>query len=134
MNYTALKTMKVQNSAGQIEIRKPGDKVPEALTWPNVNVYIKRGFLEADDQQSANAAVYTRKKIKPAVVADENAKNRSISKPPVSGQPLGSDKSSEDSDLTSMSRKDLNTYAKENHGVENPEKYPTKKALIEAFE
>ena len=46
--YTALQDIKVQMPDGSIETRTPGQPVPEAADWSNVQRYVAQGRLAAD--------------------------------------------------------------------------------------
>jgi hypothetical protein len=54
MSYTALRAMKVQTASGKYEMRKPGDPVPEAASWPNPGLWVKRGYLKKNDGKAAH--------------------------------------------------------------------------------
>lgn len=47
--YIALKSFKVQNEAGETRIVKPGDEIPEALSWRNAKSYVDRDWMHWDD-------------------------------------------------------------------------------------
>ena len=49
MSYTLLRSMKIQCADGRVEIRQPGAAVPEAATWQNPGIWVKRGYMKADD-------------------------------------------------------------------------------------
>lgn len=67
MGYTCTRPMKVQNlKTGKVELRQPGQPVPEAESWPNAAIWIKRGYIQADDHETAAASGYTRDKLLPA--------------------------------------------------------------------
>ena len=44
--YVAKTTIKVQGIDGKVRIAKPGDEIPEAFAWRNVDAYIREGRIE----------------------------------------------------------------------------------------
>jgi hypothetical protein len=49
MSYVALRSIKVQRPDRSLEIRSPGDPVPEAKTWRNVELWVRRGYITPAD-------------------------------------------------------------------------------------
>jgi len=49
MPYVALRSIKVQKSDRTVEVRNPGDPVPEADTWRNVELWVRRGYVAPGD-------------------------------------------------------------------------------------
>ncbi len=80
--------MKVQKADGSVELRQAGEPVPEAATWANPGVWIKRGWIQADDHATSMESGYTRGKLKPMIPAGPAAIARSTSHVPVPGKPL----------------------------------------------
>jgi hypothetical protein len=143
MPYVVIKPMKVQKADGTIEIRQPGEAVPEADGWANPGIWVKRGFLAPTDQATANASGYMREKLKPMVEAGEDAAQRAEAPVPQPGQPLPGYQGQsapevvdgeEDpmAELLGLNRGDLNALA-EDCCVEDPEKMPNKAAVAEAI-
>ena len=142
MGYVCVKPTKVQNDSGQVEIRQPGESVPEAANWPNPGMWIKRGYIRTDDHETAIASGYTREKLLPMREStDEDIARGAGTLVPKAGVPLppGRDDPGgllEDSDskseLMSLSRADMESLATE-HGVENASDYPNKGELADAI-
>lgn len=147
MGYICLKPMKVAltDGSGRTELRRPGDAVPEASTWANPALYIRRGWISATDGDTMRASGYHRDKLKPMVVADAAAKARAQAPVPQTGEQLPgykgpeSEEKSTDSDqdeaiaeMMELSRSDLDALAEE-HGVDDSDKMPNKRAVAEAI-
>ncbi len=137
MGYTCIRPMKVQNASGEVEMRKPGDAVPEADTWANPGLWIKRGFIQADDIETSRKAGYSREKLLPAREATPEDNQQAVSKVPQQGTPLpgvDTDDASDEqlSELLELSRSDLDALAEE-HGIGEPAKMPNKKVVAEAI-
>lgn len=57
MPYVALVALKIQRPDGTIEVRKPGEPVPEAEGWKNLDAYVRSrrvGFV-AETETPAKA-------------------------------------------------------------------------------
>lgn len=151
MGYIAVKSIKVQKSDGVIDIRKPGEEVPEAKDWPNAALWIKRGYIMPTDQESAVTAGLVREKLKPMVPADRAAVERGKAPVPQAGEDLpgyqgqmstsktdagsspGFDELSPGEkqyvrELEDLTREDLNTLATE-HGIKDAHRLPNKRAV-----
>lgn len=138
--------MKVQKADGSVELRQPGAPVPEAATWANPGIWIKRGWIQADDHATAVESGYARGKLKPMVPADPAAIARATSHVPIPGKPLPGMASpaadpalptlDEDQDtiseLKKMRREDLEKLAVE-HEIADPASYPNKDELAKAI-
>ncbi len=147
MSYTCIRPMKVQNANGVVEMRAPGDPVPEAASWPNPALWIKRGFIQADDHATVLESGYTRDRLLPMREATEADKKRGTGSPvPQRGKPLpghaakGDDTGDADGDaggddlseLMSLTRSDLDALAEE-HGIDAPGGMPNKEAVAKAI-
>ena len=90
MSYTCIKPMKVQNpKTGKVDLRNPGDPVPEADDWVNAGLWVKRGFLMPDDQETLNASGYVRDRLQPRRKATAKDIQRGNDAPiPQPGKPL----------------------------------------------
>jgi hypothetical protein len=72
MSYIALRSLKVQKADGTMEIRRPGDPVPEAATWKDVNRWVRRGWVaETDPSTIKSKKAVPRKKSVPASVKEK---------------------------------------------------------------
>lgn len=143
MTYVARKPMKVQTEKGTIELRQPGDPVPEAANWPNPQLWVRRGHISPDTNEPVPE--YERKKIQPMRKAEaedvERGQNLGQKPPPVvpSDVPKGPVVDEEPQDrmeeLMVLSRSDLNDLAAE-HGIEDAggkkNRTEVAKAIIEA--
>lgn len=49
MSYVALRSIKVQKPDRTMDVRGPGDPVPEAETWRNVELWVRRGYIAPAD-------------------------------------------------------------------------------------
>lgn len=142
MSYTCTKPMKVQVAPGKLEMRKPGDPVPEADTWANPGIWIKRGFIRPDDQETALASGYTREKLKPARPATDADAERGMNTPvPKTNKPLPGYQGqgnvlSADADtkteLMKMGREELEAFATD-RGLTDPSSYANKGLLADAI-
>ncbi len=88
MPYELVKAMKIQTADGKIELRQAGAPCPEADTWPNPAVWIKRGFIRPTDHETALKSGYARDRLKPMVPAGPAATARALSHVPAPGKPL----------------------------------------------
>jgi hypothetical protein len=125
MSYVALKPIKVQklgtdgkpvrNAQGRpiLELRQPGDAVPEAATWPDAGLWEKRGYIERNE--GVKPAKY--RAIKPEFVAVPK-KGAAVEEPTSKGEAAPS---SDLAELLELSKKDLSSLADE-LGVELPAK------------
>ncbi len=134
MPYELVKAMKIQTADGKVELRQAGLPCPEADTWPNPAVWIKRGFIRPIDHETALKSGYARDKLKPMVPAGPAAVARATSLVPVPGKPLpGVLDEDQDtiSELKKMKREDLDKLAAK-HEVADPASYPNKGELAKA--
>jgi type IV secretory pathway VirB10-like protein len=127
--YTALKAIKVQVGPGKVELRQPGDPIPEAANWPKVSSWIDSGHIKPDD--ATTVPRNSRQKLKPMVAAKKAAPL-----PPPPPAPPESDELPEEGDtrseLMAMSRREMNQFAEDNTDLD-PKSYPNKTALAEAI-
>lgn len=70
MSFVALKSIKVQTADGVIETRKPGDAVPEAAGWKNLQAYIDTKTIKRVGVDEKPAAKPT--KLAPRALDDAN--------------------------------------------------------------
>jgi len=68
MSYIALRSLKVQKADGTMDLRAPGDPVPEAANWKDVDRWVRRGWLSETDPVTIKAKKAPRKKSVPAKV------------------------------------------------------------------
>ena len=146
MGYTCTKPFKVQKADGTMELRRPGQPVPEAAGWANPALWIKRGFIQADDHETAKASGYARDRLEPMREATAADAKRAEAHVPMPNKPLpGSEPDggegegeglSEDQDtkseLMKLRRDELEGLASE-QGIEDPAEYPNKEALADAI-
>jgi hypothetical protein len=85
--YVAVKSIKVQVGPGKIEIRQPGQSVPEAENWPNPGLWVKRGFIRPADG-AAVVPGYDRGKLQPAREATAEDAKRGEAKVPAPNKPI----------------------------------------------
>lgn len=140
MGYICLKPMKVQVAPGVIEMRKPGDPVPEAENWPNPAIWEKRGFIKLDDGKPTPG--YDRSKLVDMKPADSAAVVRSqpVSAPvPKAGEPIEGytgqgnvEPTVSRDDLMALTRDQLNELAAQ-EGVEDADSMPNKGAVADAI-
>ena len=116
--YEAIRSMKVQAKHG-VEIRQPGDAVPEAAGWANPDLWVKRGYLKKVEAKEEKVAA-----VKLAVVPSEP-------EAPAPKRYVAIDEERMN-DLCMLKRKDLNERA-EDLGIERPERYPTKTDIARAI-
>lgn len=134
MSYIAARQMKVQVAPGKVEVRRPGEPVPEAEDWVNVGAYVRRGYLTHDGNKDLT---YDRRKLKPSVVADDAARARGAA-PGVTPAPLPPPlptpvpTTGPAADLMLLNRGDLDSLALE-HGVERPERMANKLLVVQAL-
>lgn len=55
MPYVALRSLKVQKADGSMELRKPGDLVPEADSWVDAERWVRRLWIAPVDSPSVMA-------------------------------------------------------------------------------
>ncbi len=79
--YIALRNIKVQTANG-VEIRKPGEAVPEAEKWPNPRLWIERGYIEFSGKGGKGLPVHHRGKTLPNRKAEESDLKRGGLKKP----------------------------------------------------
>jgi len=145
MSYTCMKPMKVQNlQTGKVDNRKPGDPVPEAASWPNPAVWVKRGFIQPDDAMTAQECGYVRGRLQPARASTEEDIRRGNSSTvpklnePLPGHAAGGAPADDHGDasprteLLKLSRSDMEASAKA-HGLSSPESYSNKGLLADAI-
>lgn len=139
MSYQCVRPMKVQTAEGKVELRNPGDPVPEADSWPNPGVWVKRGYIQKTDGKAVPGL--NREKLLPMHAAtEEDIKRGAGTVVPQPGKPLpGHEQKPElpqdadsKSELMSLKRDDLEALAEE-HGIENPSGYPNKGELADAI-
>lgn len=67
MSYIALRSLKVQKPDGKMDLRAPGDPVPEAAKWKDVDRWVRRGWIAETDPATIKTKKGTpRKKSVPA--------------------------------------------------------------------
>lgn len=148
MGYTLAKAMKVQRADGVVELRQAGAPCPEADTWANPAIWIKRGFLVPDDHETALASGYTRDRLKPmrpATAADaKRGMNTPVPQPKkplpgyqgqgnvenADGEGLPADGDTK-TELMKMGREDLEAFATD-RGITDPSSYANKGLLADA--
>ena len=140
MGYITARSMKIQKADGTVELRGPGQPVPEAETWANPAIWVKRGYITPTDGELVE---YSRKKLKPARPSTSEDAKRAVARVPMPKAPLpGTEEPAvelaglpEDADtrteLLKMSRADLNEFAEDN-GVADASSYSNKGALADA--
>ena len=88
MSYIALRSLKVQKADRTLEIRKPGDPVPEAAEWKNLDLWIRRGFVAETDQETVRTKKdVPRKKSISAELKEEVPTNPASAPPKLSVYP-----------------------------------------------
>lgn len=80
MSYTLLRSMKVKTADGRVELRQPGDKVPEAATWRDPGVWVKRGYIKPDSGDVAYSMHSRGKKNKSRSATPEEIAERETRK------------------------------------------------------
>lgn len=89
MSYVLCKPMKVQVAPGKLEQRQAGDPIPEAASWANPAIWIKRGFIRPTTQEAAAESGYSRAKLQPMRPAKDADAIRGTGAPiPRAGKPL----------------------------------------------
>lgn len=66
MSYVALRSMKIQKPDGTMELRKPGDPVPEADGWSDPERWVRRQWIAPADGQTLRPMKPPRKPSVPA--------------------------------------------------------------------
>lgn len=67
IEYIICRAMRVQVRPGVVELRQPGERVPEANDWPNPGSWVRRGYIKPASPGPIPG--YDRGKLKPAVPA-----------------------------------------------------------------
>lgn len=67
MPYVAVRSLKVQRPDGTMDLRAPGQAVPEAANWTDVERWVRRGWIAPSEPGSAKPAKVT---PKPSVPVD----------------------------------------------------------------
>lgn len=144
--YKALKQLKVQTEDGKIEIRNPGDIVPEADDWPNLQPWISKGFIAPMDQETSSKHKWNRKKIKPARNSTEDDIARGKGSIEIEKDKLNQNDEEkgynekrkehlnmveQKGELLSLSRADLDALALERNL--DPQQYSNKNLLVDAL-
>lgn len=65
MAYTALRSFKYQDSAGKMQIARPGQELPEASSWRGLERLIKRGWLTDATGHVENKRGYVSPSMRP---------------------------------------------------------------------
>jgi hypothetical protein len=65
MSYVALRSIKVQKPDRTVEIRSPGEAVPEADSWANVELWVRRGYIAPADGSTLQPVKAARKPAVP---------------------------------------------------------------------
>jgi Rho termination factor, N-terminal domain len=81
MSFIACRSLKVHTAHGQIEIRQPGDPVPEAEGWPNPNAWIKRGYIRYVGEGVPPVGVERAKHRPPRAVTADDLRARGLPVP-----------------------------------------------------
>jgi len=97
MPYVALRSMKVQKPDRTVEVRSPGDPVPEAESWPNVELWVRRGYISPADGATLQPVKAVKKPMVPITpdgkpiedLAKYKAERDGFAEPPASA-PAGS--------------------------------------------
>lgn len=90
--YVCCRSMKVQkgiDSQGKpiMEMRQPGDDIPEAANWPNPGTWVNRGFIRLKDGRN-HIPGYDRGKLQPARESTDADTERATAQVPTAGEPL----------------------------------------------
>lgn len=156
MSYVLLRSMKIKiDGPPGWELRPAGSLVPEAASWPNPGLWVKRGIIAPVDADTR--VEYDRSKLQPMREATDEDFKRSHAEIPTLGKPLPGyqglgnvqdpieseeeasvqDDDSEEAVLTlpqlmDLKRKDLNTLA-EAYGIENPKSLRKREDVADAI-
>ena len=87
MSYVAVRSIKVQTATGKVEIRMPGQEIPEAADWANPGLWVKRGYIRPKDGTMPVPGV-DRDKLLPAREATVEDAERSKAPVPKPEEPL----------------------------------------------
>lgn len=73
MSYIALRSLKVQKADGTMDLRQPGEPVPEAAKWRNLELWVRRGWVAPADAEATNQILH-KAKPKPMIPVDPGGK------------------------------------------------------------
>jgi len=80
MNYIALKEIKIKTDDGRYVVRKPGEAVPEAAGWKNVEYWVRAKHIGPAEDEEAPLASEGKPAVKPAVKAKGKGPAKKTSK------------------------------------------------------
>lgn len=75
MPYVAIKSIKIQKADGTMELRGPGDPVPEAAGWRDTERWVRRGWIAPAEAKAAQPVKATPKPSVPITPAGEPIKD-----------------------------------------------------------
>ncbi len=124
--YKTLRSLKVERN-GKIVMLPPGAEIPEAATFRNVKSWINRGWIT--DEDGSISAQHRHAAAKVSVSVAKAAPKAEPTPEPVAKEAEPKEIDPEDlaSALAEMSKRELNTFAKEQEL--NPKDYETRGEL-----
>lgn len=142
--YVCARVMKIQKADGSIDIRKPGDEVPEAKDWHNLAMWVRRGYIRPIDRVVIPGMDRTKlapmvetvlhdsdpKTTEPKITLDTETVKQPKAEPkmPI----LADEKHKQIGELLELSRTELNNIAGE-EGIEDVKKMPNKTEVARAI-